>query len=70
MLRPLAKLPENYIKDIPRKTRRLFTAEQKVLIVMEALRADVFGRKAAVNIRSTNHNFTNGIGVSGSGRQR
>lgn len=33
--------PENYIKDIPRKTRRLFTAEQKVLIVMEALRAEI-----------------------------
>ena len=33
--------PENYIKDIRRKTRRLFTAEQKVLIVMEALRAEI-----------------------------
>lgn len=31
--------PENCIKDIRRKTRRLFTAEQKILIVMEALRA-------------------------------
>lgn len=33
--------PENYIKDIRRKTRRLFTAEQTVLIVMEALRAEI-----------------------------
>lgn len=33
--------PENYIKEIRRKTRRLFTAEQKVLIVMEALRAEI-----------------------------
>lgn len=33
--------PENYIKDIRRKTRRLFTAEQKILIVMEALRAEL-----------------------------
>lgn len=30
---------EGYLKDIRRKTRRLFTAEQKILIVMEALRA-------------------------------
>lgn len=32
--------PEGYLKDIRRKTRRLFTAEQKILIVMEALRAE------------------------------
>ena len=32
--------PENYLKDIRRKTRRIFTAEQKILIVMEALRAE------------------------------
>lgn len=28
------------LKDIRRKTRRLFTAEQKILIVMEALRTE------------------------------
>ncbi len=33
--------PENYIKDIRLKTRRIFTAEQKILIVMEALRAEL-----------------------------
>lgn len=32
--------PENYLKDMRRKTRRIFTAEQKILIVMEALRAE------------------------------
>lgn len=32
--------PESYLKDIRRKTRRVFTAEQKILIVMEALRAE------------------------------
>jgi transposase len=29
---------ENFIKDVRRKTRRLFSSEQKSLIVMEALR--------------------------------
>jgi len=32
--------PETYLKDIRRKTRRVFTAEQKILFVMEALRAE------------------------------
>lgn len=32
--------PENFIKDIRRKTRRMFTSEQKILIVMEGLRAE------------------------------
>ncbi len=31
---------ENFIKDIRRKTRRLFTSEQKIMIVMEALRGE------------------------------
>jgi transposase len=31
---------ENYIKDIRRKTRRLFSSEQKIQIIMEALRAE------------------------------
>ncbi len=31
---------ENFIKDIRRSTRRIFTSEQKILIVMEALRAE------------------------------
>ena len=32
---------ENFVKDIRRKTRRLFSSEQKILIVMEALRGEV-----------------------------
>lgn len=31
---------ENYIKEIRRKTRRIFGSEQKIQIVMEALRAE------------------------------
>lgn len=30
--------PESFIKDIRRKTRCMFTSEQKILIVMEGLR--------------------------------
>ena len=32
---------ENFIKEIRRKTRRVFSSEQKITIVMEALRAEV-----------------------------
>ncbi len=32
---------ENYIKEIRRKTRRIFNSEQKINIVMEALRAEM-----------------------------
>lgn len=32
---------ENFIKEIRRKTRRVFTSEQKITIVMEALRAEL-----------------------------
>jgi transposase len=35
------KTAENYIKEIRRKTRRVFTSEQKITIVMEALRAEM-----------------------------
>lgn len=35
------KTPEKFVKDIRQNTRRLFTAEQKILIVMEALRAEI-----------------------------
>lgn len=31
---------ENFIKDIRRKTRRLFSSEQKLMIVMEAQRGE------------------------------
>lgn len=32
---------ENFIKEIRRKTRRAFSSEQKITIVMEALRAEM-----------------------------
>lgn len=32
---------ENYIKEIRRQTRRVFSSEQKITIVMEALRAEM-----------------------------
>lgn len=32
--------PGNFVKDIRRKTRRIFSSEQKILIVMEALRGE------------------------------
>jgi transposase len=32
---------ENYIKEIRRKTRRVFTSEQKIQIVMEAMRGEI-----------------------------
>lgn len=35
MGRPKKTTPENFIKDVRRSTRRIFTAEQKILIVME-----------------------------------
>lgn len=32
---------ENFIKEIRRKSRRIFSSEQKITIVMEALRAEM-----------------------------
>ena len=32
---------ENFIKEIRRRTRRIFSSEQKINIVMEALRAEI-----------------------------
>jgi len=32
---------ENFIKEVRRKTRRIFTSEQKITIVMEALRGEM-----------------------------
>lgn len=50
--------PENYIKGISRKTRRLFTAEQKILTVTEALRVELpiaeLCREYTMNLKSTN----------------
>ena len=35
------KTAENFIKEIRRNTRRIFSSEQKIQIVMEALRAEM-----------------------------
>src|SRR5690606_38325854 len=40
MATPKKKTAENFVKDIRENTRRIFTGEQKILIVMEALRAE------------------------------
>jgi len=32
--------PENFIKDVRRKVRKIYSSEQKILIVMEALRGE------------------------------
>lgn len=31
---------ENFVKEVRRRTRRVFTSEQKILIVMEAMRGE------------------------------
>ena len=41
MRTPKKKTAENFIKDIRRNTRRIFSSEQKIQIVMEALRAEM-----------------------------
>ncbi|WP_242804848.1 hypothetical protein [Chryseobacterium aahli] len=42
MATPKKKPTEKFVKDIRQNTRRIFTAEQKILIVMEGLRAETF----------------------------
>ena len=37
---PSKQSTENFVKDIRRKSRRLFASEQKILIVMEAIRVE------------------------------
>lgn len=32
---------ENFVKEVRRRTRRVFTSEQKILIVMEAMRGEL-----------------------------
>lgn len=38
---PKKQTTENFIKEIRRKTKRVFSSEQKITIVMEALRAEI-----------------------------
>lgn len=42
MKTPRKQTTENYIKEIRRHTSRIFSSEQKIQIVMEALRAEMF----------------------------
>lgn len=37
---PQKQTPDNFVKDVRRKARRIFSSEQKILIVMEALRGE------------------------------
>lgn len=37
----MKKTANNFIKDIRRNTRRIFSYEQKIQIIMEALRAEM-----------------------------
>jgi transposase len=39
--KPQKSTIESFVKDIRRKTRRLFTSEQKILIDMEAIRCEI-----------------------------
>ena len=39
--KPKKSSTENFVKDIRRKNRRIFTSEQKILIVMEAIRGEL-----------------------------
>ena len=41
MKTPKKQTSENFIKEIRRNTRRIFSSEQKIQIVMEALRAEM-----------------------------
>jgi len=54
---------ENFIKEIRRKTRRLFSSEQKLVIVMEAQRgeysiAELWKRKPCLYTRCGNSALT------------
>ncbi|WP_312824201.1 helix-turn-helix domain-containing protein [Epilithonimonas sp.] len=42
---PKKKSSEKFLKDIRKNTRRIFTAEQKILIVMQAIATSKIGVK-------------------------
>ncbi len=46
---------ENFIKDIRRNTKRIYSSEQKILIVMEALRGE--SSVAAICQKARHHPF-------------
>ena len=51
---------ENFIKVVRRKTRRVFSSEQKIQIVMEAMRAEMSVQKSAESTQLQMHNSTSG----------
>jgi transposase len=60
MKTPKKQTAENYIKEIRRKTRRIFTSEQKIQIVIEALRAEMSVAEYAGSTPFRNPSFING----------
>jgi len=42
---PKKKSTEKFVKDIRKYTRKIFSSEQKILIVMEGLRAEISVRR-------------------------
>ena len=52
---------ESLLKDIRRNTKRIFTSEQKVLIVMEGIVANRASQSSAVNMAYPIVLITNGI---------
>lgn len=47
---------ENFVKEVRRRTRRVFTSEQKILIVMEAMRGEL-STAAICRKYGINHNL-------------
>jgi transposase len=51
---------ENFIKDVRRKTRRVFSSEQKIQIVMEAMRAEMSVAEICRKYSIADAQFTSG----------
>ena len=49
MKTPKKQTSENFIKEIRRNTRRIFSSEQKIQIVMEALDEAIDENNSAIN---------------------
>ncbi len=51
------KSAETFVKDIRKNTRRIFTAEQKILIVMEAIRAETSEAELCIKYSNAQSQF-------------
>jgi transposase len=60
MKTPKKQTSENFIKEIRRNTRRIFSSEQKIQIVMEALRAEMSVAEFVESIPFMNLSSING----------